>query len=422
MSQPVKRLQPRSYSAFRCIGADCEDTCCAGWIVSVDQQTYEAYQRVEDSELGPPLRSLVTINTESASSDNYARIVLSGPECPFLAEGLCSIQKKLGEKYLPVMCATYPRVLNMVDDVLELSLDLSCPEAARLVLLDPRRIEFEEDHEERQPSRMANISALDSVAGAEKPFEHFHRIRSWIVELLSDRRYTLWKRLTILGSFCDQLHESAAAGRVSETAEVLEGYRDAVERGLFDQALGSHRAEAARQLEVVMELIIARIGAEFTPPRFLACYREFIAGVAWTADTSMDDLARRYSARYADSYTAFLSGHEYILENYLINYVHRALFPLGPQESRRTLSASRIRLSIREQGLLLLAHFAIVQTVMIGVAGLYGEKFHEDHAVKVIQSATRTFEHSLAFPPRALEILAGHGLKSCASFAILLLN
>ena len=145
MPQPVKRLQPHSYHAFRCIGAECEDTCCIGWIVNIDKRTYQIYQACDDAELGSRLHELVTINTAANSDDNYARITLSGPGCPFLSEGLFAIQKKLGEEYLSIMCASYPRVMNVVDGVLERSLDLSCPEAARLVLLDHSPMEFDED-------------------------------------------------------------------------------------------------------------------------------------------------------------------------------------------------------------------------------------------------------------------------------------
>ena len=61
MPLPPKRLQPRAYHAFRCIGAECQDTCCSGWLVNVDKATYEAYRRCEDPALGPRLRELVTI-------------------------------------------------------------------------------------------------------------------------------------------------------------------------------------------------------------------------------------------------------------------------------------------------------------------------------------------------------------------------
>ena len=90
---PAEWLQPRSYHAFRCIGADCEDTCCVGWIVNIDKNTYDAYQRSDDPELGPRLHELVTINPASTSDDSYAHVTLSGSACPFLSDGLCDIQK-----------------------------------------------------------------------------------------------------------------------------------------------------------------------------------------------------------------------------------------------------------------------------------------------------------------------------------------
>jgi lysine-N-methylase len=370
--QPVKRLQPQSYHAFRCIGADCEDTCCIGWIVNVDKHTFEAYQRSDDPELGPRLHELVTINSASNSDDNYARIALSGPGCPFLAEGWCSIQKKLGEEYLSIMCATYPRVMNVVDDVLQRSLDLSCPEAARVVLLNPNRMQFDEDEGSPHDPRLGHLSVLRTSNGkSDKPYRHFREIRGFVIWLLQYRAYSLWKRLVILGSFCDQLHEMSAAGRHSETLEVLESYRDAVDRDLFGQALGTHRAQPAAQLELILELIVGRLGSDFTPPRFLACYQEFMQGIDWTAESSMDDIGRRYAAAHAQYYAPFMSQHEYMLEHYLVNYVHRTLFPLGPQESNRDLSVHHMAQSIRDQYLLLIVYYAIIQTVLIGVAGFH---------------------------------------------------
>jgi lysine-N-methylase len=410
----VKHLQPRSYHAFRCIGADCEDTCCVGWTVNVDKQTYDAYQRSEDPELGPALHNLVVINTENAGDDNYAKITLPGSGCPFLAEGLCSIQKKLGEEYLSIMCAAYPRVMNVVDEVLQRSLDLSCPEAARVVLLDPSPMEFDEEDGARRNSRLGQLSVLSTAdANSDKPYQHFREIRSLIIWLLQNRDYSLWKRLAILASLCDQLHAAAAPGRHSQTPEILDACRDAVERGLFDEALQSHRAQPAAQLSVVLELIVDRIGSDFTAPRFLDCYREFMAAVDWTADSSMGDLGRRYAAAHSNSYVPLMSRHEYILEHYLVSHVYRTQFPLGPQE-RPT--------SIQDRCLMLLAYYAIVQTVLIGVAGFHGTKFDLNHVIKVIQASTKTFEHSLAFPPRALQILANNGITSCAGLAILLLN
>jgi lysine-N-methylase len=421
--KPVKRLQPRSYHAFRCIGADCEDTCCVGWIVNIDKLTFEAYQRCDDPELGPRLHDLVTINPASNSADNYARIDLSGPGCPFLSEGLCSIQNKLGQQYLSIMCTTYPRVMNVVDDVLQRSLDLSCPEAARLVLLDPSPIEFDEDEGRPNDARLGHLSALrTSDENSAKPYRHFREIRGFVIWLLQYRAYPVWKRLAILGSFCDQLHESATAGRHSEILEAVEAYRDAVHGDLFDQALGTHCARPADQLEMVLELIVGRIGSDYTPPRFLACYQEFMQGMEWTAESSMDDIGRNYASIFSQHYAPFMSRHEYMLEHYLVSYVHRTLFPLGPQESNRDLSVHHVANTIRDQCLLMMVHYAIVQTMLIGLAGYHKAQFDTGHAIKAIQSSSKTFEHSLTFPGSALQTLADKGVKTCAGLAILVRN
>ena len=58
------------------------------------------------------------------------------------------------------MCSAYPRVMNVVDDVLQRSLDLSCPEAARMVLLDPNPMEFDDDEGPQRDPRLGNLSIL----------------------------------------------------------------------------------------------------------------------------------------------------------------------------------------------------------------------------------------------------------------------
>src|SRR5579859_5144861 len=131
----TRSAEPRHFAPFRCLGAECEDTCCDGWAIAVDQPTYEKYQQCADSEWRSRFQQLVTINQNPTSHD-YARIQLAATTCPFLSEGLCSIHKGLGEAYLSVTCASFPRVWNAVDTVLEKSLDLGCPEAARRALLD----------------------------------------------------------------------------------------------------------------------------------------------------------------------------------------------------------------------------------------------------------------------------------------------
>ena len=70
----------------------------------------------------------------------------------------------------------------------------------------------------------------------------------------------------------------------------------------------------------------------------------------------------------------------------------------------------------------MLAHYAIIQTLLIGMAAFHKAEFGTPEAILVIQSFTKAFEHSPSFPERALKILAEKGLKSCAALAILIRN
>ena len=370
--------------------------------------------------LGPRLHDLVAINPGGKSDDDYARIALTSEGCPFLEERLCSIHRMLGERYLSNMCATYPRILNVVDDVLERSLDLACPEAARIVLTNPSPIEFDQEAgiaDEPRGALYPLINTTDSNSG--KPHRYFHDIRSFAVWLLQHRPDPLWKRLVILGSFCDQLHESTIGGREQEILEVVAGYRNAVERDLFGQAL-NQPAQGAAHLEMIIELIVRRMTSDFTAERFRDCYREFMQGLAWTDESSMTDLGRNYAAAFSEYYWPFMSCHEHMLEHYLVSYVLRTLFPLGPSESLTELSAHRVGRSIRDECLILLIHYGIIQAILIGGAGFHKSGFSPEHVLRGIQSVAKVFDHSVAFPTSALDTLKAKQIEKCAALAMFL--
>lgn len=76
---------------------------------------------------------------EVSGEEEFARIRLtSRNQCPLLTEArLCCIQAELGKNFLSYTCAMYPRIVHRIGTVEETALALSCPEAARQVLLNP---------------------------------------------------------------------------------------------------------------------------------------------------------------------------------------------------------------------------------------------------------------------------------------------
>src|SRR5579871_296400 len=360
----MKLLQPDYFDAFRCIGAACEDTCCTGWIVHIDRSTYGKYQSCTDPEIGPALHTLVTINEKSSNDDDYAKATLNRSVCAFLSEGLCAIQSRLGEEYLSNMCATYPRVVNRVGDEVQRSLDLSCPEAARLALLNSDPIEFVE----REGAQASVLAAVDIAAlgDSPEPYREFRAMRRRAIALLQDRSYPIETRLLMLG----------------------------------DLAPGAS-PDPATQVEILSDLLVTRLTSDPCPRRFLECYQEFISGLQWTGESTMAEIGCRYTEACSRYYSLFMNRHEHILENYLVSYVHRTLFPLGVTESNQRLRNVRGA----SQYALLAAHYSLVKGLLIGMAGFHQAALNAGHVVKLIQSCSKTFEHSITFPARAMEIL-----------------
>lgn len=423
MREVTRSLEPRHFAGFHCLGADCEDTCCDGWAVTVDQPTYEKYEQCSDPAWRASLLNLITI-TEKPTPHDYARIQLSTSTCPFLSEGLCSIHKSLGEHYLSVTCASYPRVWNAVDDVFEQSLDLGCPEAARQALLDPAPMAFVETGLAHPDFSTARISAIDTSSGLrpDKPFGQFLVVRGFVLWLLQNRAFPLWKRLLLLGFFCDKVQELTAGGATAQIPDVVQSYQDAISGGLFEDLLKQLHARPVVRLETVLELIVARITSDFTNRRFLACYKEFMDGIRWGSDSTMEEICSRYQEAYSRYCTPFLSAHEHMLEHYLVNSVCRSLFPFGPQESTYKLRDQNIERSIHNTFMLLVAQFSIIETLLGGIAGFHKEAFGASHVIQVIYTFTRTFEHSLTFPERVIQMLDQKGLNNPEGAAVLVKN
>ena len=417
-------IQPRQFQSFRCIGAECEETCCQGWDVTVDRASYEKYQQCQDPELKPSLERLVTI-ANPEDRDNFARITLTDAACPFLAGNLCSIQIRLGEAYLPATCGSFPRVMNVVDGTGECSLDLSCPEAARLMLLRPGPDEFCEEGASEPEVHWSRTSRTDTAPGREthpKPYEYFHEIRGFVIGLLQYRALPLWKRILIIGFFCDKLQQLASGPDRHEIPEMIRGYVDGVHAGMFDEVSSQLPSQPGVQLEVALELIVSRISSGYTSAGFLSCYGEFMKGLHWTSQSTMEELARDYNLAYERYYEPLLRAHPYILEHYLVNYVYKNMFPLGPLGSSSRLCVQSTARSIHAAFTLMAVFYALIRTVMVGVAGFYRESFGDSHIIKVIYSFTRNFEHNLVFPDRMIQALSEKGLDNPRGTAILVKN
>jgi lysine-N-methylase len=421
MAKPAKLYQPAHVNSFHCIGSACEDTCCVGWTIHVDKSTFGKYQACSDSHFGSSLQTLVQINQKSASDDDYAHIALSAATCPFLADGLCSIQHRLGEAYLSNMCATYPRVMNRVGDGWRLSLDLSCPEAARVVLLNPEPISFEDAAYREGSIRPGTIPSLDisGLKASPEPYGLFTEIQRFVISLLQDRSYPLWKRLFRVGLLCAKLDDVERGEWGPDSMGALQQHINGLHHNALSDLLEKCPADPKKQLETVLDLVVARITTDASPRRFFECYQEFMEGIHWTSKSTMNEMANCYTEAFQQHYAPFMNRHEHLLEHYLVTYVHRTLFPFGIAESNQRMRVDRVPSVITARYMLMVAYYAITQTLLIGNAGFHKSSFGAAHVLKAIQSCAKTFEHSITYPARVIGMLAEKSMTAPASLCVL---
>jgi len=124
----MRMTKPAYFDQFRCLAGSCPDSCCKEWGVQVDEIS-AAYYRGLPGDLGHRLRQVLT------EEDGETVMVIENQRCPmWRPDGLCRIQAELGHDALCKTCREFPRLTHDYGDFVELGLELSCPEAARLIL------------------------------------------------------------------------------------------------------------------------------------------------------------------------------------------------------------------------------------------------------------------------------------------------
>lgn len=410
---------------FRCIGPDCEDTCCQGWNIPIDRAAYDKYADLPASPLSQLISISVSQNPVSAAqtpvpaevtpnrnASSFAQIRIDGfNRCPLLnSERLCVIQAELGEDMLPHACSSYPRISHRKGSVQETALALSCPEAARLILLDRDLLA-----PNLTPANPQNLSPDDA---AIKPFPlDFIAIRESVLSLLRLRTYPLWQRIFLLGLMCRRL-DSIARGEMKRSVPLFLGdFKKAVVSGSLRPAMETLPIDRPAQLDIVLRLAGLMLHRSSVSPRFSASVQAFTAGIGNGPGATLESLTEHYARAHDLYFEPFFRRHPHILENYLVNAILRCEFPYGSEGMKSGLVAHGA-----EEFAKLTAQFALMRGLLIGVAGHHGTAFSTAHVVATVQSAAKHFEHHPEFLKLSYELLLESQMDGARGMAILLRN
>ena len=208
----MKIRVPEYFKDFKCIASKCEDTCCAGWGIVIDDVTYDRYKNVQ-GKFGERLRSEIV----HEAGENI--FVLKGTNCPFLnKEKTCDIYINIGEENLWYTCQQYPRYTEEFGSLREIGISLSCPEAARIMLNNDKKVTFELSENEEVVSSYNDINA--------QLFIELLQSRNIVMDMLQDRDIDLRKRVALALLFVDEIQEKIDESEIKEIKSVREKYSD----------------------------------------------------------------------------------------------------------------------------------------------------------------------------------------------------
>lgn len=205
----MQYIIPDYYKEFTCIADKCEDTCCAGWQIVIDKKSLNKYKHVKGKFRFTMLKSIDWIRG-IFRQDKEKR-------CAFLNDcNLCEMYANLGEKSLCKTCRLYPRHVEEFEDVREITLSVSCPEVARILLGKKEPVRFltyesnkEEEYDDFDPFLYSKL--VDA--------------RKVMIDILQDRSKKLNLRVGLVLSIAHDLQVRIKREDIFSIDDVFEKYQ-----------------------------------------------------------------------------------------------------------------------------------------------------------------------------------------------------
>ena len=204
-------VKPNYYNKFSCIADKCEATCCAGWQIVIDEESLERYEK-EQRPYGEILRQRIDWEEGVFKQDSCKR-------CAFLKEdNLCEMYENLGEESLCATCTNYPRHIEEFENLREITLAISCPEVARIILEQKEPVSFLEEEIEGEEEEFEDFDPFF--------FSYLEDARAIILSILQNRSLSVAVRVALIQSMAEEMQEIIEGADLFELADVFEKYED----------------------------------------------------------------------------------------------------------------------------------------------------------------------------------------------------
>lgn len=292
----MKLRVPEYYKEFACIADRCKDSCCIGWEIDIDEDTYEYYNQQEGA-FGERLRAHMKAGNETS-------FVLNNGRCPFLNDkNLCDICIELGEASLCEICTEYPRFTLEYGSVREKCLGLSCEEAGRLIFESKSPVKIVEtiqpyDYEEEEEDALADA--------LEKARDHS-------ICIMQNRDYGISDRIRLLLLFADEVQREINENELEKIDTLIMSYQGQSIHRKLEQLQGITSTESHKQLfEKRMKRFLA---LEVLDKEWLNTVKQIRKRFSTKTDEEYEQLTKEFLMYY--------ESREYEYEHLVVYFIFR---------------------------------------------------------------------------------------------------
>lgn len=222
---------PDYYKQFHCLAGSCPATCCAGWQIVIDRKALQRYASL-DGSFGNRVKN--SVDWQEHTFLQY------GKRCAFLNEdNLCDMHLEAGAEMMCATCRKYPRHIEVFDNEREISLSMSCPAVAKLILEKEEKVAFKTAQDDKcDPEDEAFDIFLYSV---------LQDTRSLLQSFLQNREESVFLRMQKVLALAHDVQNRINTRRIFEVETVLASYqKESVQRrleGKLRSSSGSRNVE-----------------------------------------------------------------------------------------------------------------------------------------------------------------------------------
>ena len=324
-------FEPEYISKFSCDGAKCGAKCCKGFQIDLDRHTHAKYRMLTDLDARKKILDNIYWNQ---ATQTYRMKLDENFACPMLDDdNLCYIQKTLGADFLANGCAEFPRRVFVIGETITRTLSLFCPVAARLALIDSNPLRFQ-----KTLLKTTRAGAFFHQSISDMPARKFLLpLEKIATEILQNRRFSLNKRLTILGvmmSMIDYRLENLSAEVVEELAAEFrtEEFFARMERN-FSILQFNRKAYLQIMFQLMDELFGTAIIYYSEEQRNFAKYVPQAFGMTEMTTRPAAEILNLYEENFT-AYDKFIRQvYPQFMENYLVHNFVAGLYPCRVQGS-----------------------------------------------------------------------------------------